>query len=196
MTAKVAVPLGAVVLLAALVFYSVQRAAENPKAGPPCKVLVEVDLKAPIAQNKNGHLQLETLSAVLQDSIYRQQSLSTALEAIAYSENLEVSKHFLRGEAGEGMPGWITDSLLADAIPPSPPACDVRVYIFSTAEIGDEPFPPGRMEELRDCSSKGKLAEVKAGQLGKYGDEGTITPSEIARAARRWRMKHFWRYLL
>jgi hypothetical protein len=105
-----------------------------------------------------------------------------ALDSIAYSENLEVGKHVLRGAAGEI--GEMHD-------------CDLRIYIYSTAEIGDEPWLPLRGEMLGSCHWEKKAdLIVKEGRLGDYGDRDTVTPMEVASAARRWRMKHFWRYLL
>jgi hypothetical protein len=165
---------------ALIVFYGLQRAADSPKAGPPFRVLVEIDIRKPIAQNKYGNLRFETLAAVEADSLYRQKSLTDALEAIAYSENLEVSQHIVgTDEKGHGED------------------CDAYIEIISTAESGDDKVfgaPPLRTEMLNDCpwSAKGK---IKVGEIGKYGDDGAITPSDIAQSARRWRMKHFWRYL-
>jgi hypothetical protein len=47
MMAKLAIPIVVVIVLVGSGFYGVQRAADNAKAGPACKVLIEVDLRGP-----------------------------------------------------------------------------------------------------------------------------------------------------
>ena len=170
---KIATP---ILIAGLLVFYGIRRAEDNPRAGPTCRIVIEVRWTELVEQQKAGKVDKANLEGLMNDGLQRQNNLASALRPLTYAENLEVVCVTLKGEPGE-----------VDA------SHDLKVIIQDT--ISDkkegELLLAFRIETLI-----GDTRLIKVGNVGEYGEHDTITVNDITLGARRWRMEHFWRYIL
>jgi hypothetical protein len=170
---KIATP---ILIAGFLVFYGIRRAENNPRAGPTCRIVIEVRWTELVKQQKAGKVDESNLEGLKNDGLQRQNNLVNALRLLTSAENLETVGVTQKGEPGE-----------VDA------SYDLKVVIQDTIfdkKEGELPLA------FRTETLIGDKWLFKVGNVGEYGDAETITVNDITLGARRWRMKHFWRYIL
>jgi hypothetical protein len=174
-------PIIPIIVIGLLVVYGLRRAEDNPRAGPPCTVLVEVELEKMAKANKEGNLDDRYFKLVLEDGIKRQRLLVSELQTFAYSENLNVIQWVHKGEQHEVRP----DS-------------DVSVTIMPTITLKSEEERDGGVVGMRFEDITGESLP-KIGNLGEYEDHSghsIIRATDVSSAARRWRQSHFYEFIL
>jgi hypothetical protein len=170
---KIAAP---VLIAGLLIFYGLRRAENNPRAGPTCRIVIEVPWTELVKQQKAGKVDEANFEGLKNDGLQRQSNLASALRLLTYAENLEVVCVTHKGEPGEVDPNYDLKVIIQDTI-------------FDKKE-GELPLA------FRTETLIGDKWLTKVGNVGEYGDAETITVNDITLSARQWRMKHFWRYIL
>jgi hypothetical protein len=174
-------PIIPVAVIAVLIIYGLRRAEDNPRAGPPCTVLVEVDLEPMAKANKEGNLDDRYFKLVLEDGTTRQRLLVSELQTFAYSENLNIIQWVGKGEQHEVRP----DS-------------DVSVTISPTITLKSQEEHDGGVVGMRFEYVTGESIP-KIGNLGEYEDHSghsIVRATDVSSAARRWRQSHFYEFIL
>jgi hypothetical protein len=174
-------PIIPIIVMGLLVVYGLHRAEDNPRAGPPCTILVEVELESMAKANKEGDLDDRSFELLLRDGTTRQRLLASELQSLVYSENLKVIQWIHKGEQYEVRPN-----------------SDVSVTIMPTSTLKSQEHNGAmrlgmRFEDITDEN------ESKVGNLGEYEDRrgnSIVRANDVSLAARKWRQRHFYDFIL